>query len=168
MATGRSLRMSFSGILAAVYQNTAPDLDSGEVAESKINYVGLQDVFEDGQAVDQVDLLYSGTRNALSTSPESIDLDNTLRNIWGDALNFYKVKVIVIKNNETAAGKFLTVTFRDEAFYIGPNGRRIIWEPDGIQDNGGSSPGLSGLLSITASSVTNSYDLIIAGTSASG
>lgn len=165
MANGRTLSVSFTGALQANYARTDNDLNTENIKDI-FSYVGLQDVLTNGQEADQADSFYHSVRSYVSGTT-TINLDADLSDVFGNTLNFYRIKAVIVKNKSTVAGRFLTVTLQDEVMYIGPGGFRVIWEPSlpGLQDSGASTTGVTGNLVITGSGAAD-YDLIILGTSA--
>lgn len=164
MAAGRQLSLYNNDIIVVKYHRTDKPISPSSLADD-FQYDGLCKLLSDGKEVGQVDLLYHGRRTFTPPGPDLINLETELTNSWGDLLDFYTVKFLVIKNRETG-DKYLDFSFKSEAGMIGPNGCRKIIEPGllGIQHQGASSPGDLGDLIIDAP-VQIEYDLIIAGTS---
>lgn len=164
MAAGRRLSVYLNNVITVQYERTDKPLAPVGLTDN-FQYDGLCKLLNDGKEVNQIDLLYHNRRTFTPPGPDLIDLDTELTNSWGDILNFYTVKLIVVKNRETG-NKFLALAFKSESLYVGPNGCRLIVEPGlmGIQAQGDSSPGFLGNLIVDAP-VQIEYDLIIAGTS---
>lgn len=162
---GRILRVDFTGALSANYSRTDNALNPTQIQDI-FNYLGLRDGLANGVEKDQADLFYHATRQYLATmGTETIDLDaGDLVNVFGDTLVFENIKCVIIKNNELTAGVNLLGGLHDEVFNIGPNGWRVIWEPNQLPDSAGSA-GVAGILSLTSGNDV-SYDLIVIGTSA--
>lgn len=167
MANGRSLSVSFTGALQASYARVDNDLNTENIKDI-FSYVGLQDTLANGQEADQADSFYHAQRQFAPSGPELISLDGGIVDVFGNTLNLYRLKCLIIKNRETSLDKFLTVQTQDEVYYIGPGGWRVLWEPSliGLQDSGASTAGVLGNLSINSSQVIQ-YDLILIGTTAS-
>lgn len=128
-----------------------------------INYGGISHTFQNGAGNDKLQLLYH-KRRRLINSTEVFNLDGGLTNIWGDALDFDAVKILVIKNLETAINRFLEVRFKNEAYYIGPTGSRLVVEPygGGIEAIVSSASSEEGQL-VISSNADITYDIILAG-----
>lgn len=165
MASGRNLRFGITGNIFGNYTRTDQVLNPSELKDI-LQYTGGQGVMENGVEDSQVDLLYYAQRTYTPSSVESINLETDLLNKWGDTLDFYYAKCIVIKNLTpiTESGHYLTVNYLDETMYIGPRGKRIIWERKGIRSAAGQTPGIAGILTLQSSDLIE-YDLIIAGSS---
>lgn len=166
MATGRRLTTTISGSLSCVYERTDNTIGAVTIKDV-LNYAGLKDRLEDGVENDQADLLYHAVRQYYTAGgTENIDLDAAdLQNIFGDDLRYEQIKCIIMKNREIAGSqKYLQVALQAEDFVLGPQGFRIIWEPDGLYDPGGSL-GVAGILSLLSTDDI-SYDLIVIGNSA--
>lgn len=166
MATDRRLKAGFTGSLSTEYRRT--DILEGDSsrAANDILYTNLRNNFSNGRGGrNKVDLQYI-KRYTLNNSVLSLDLDSGLTNIWGDTLDYADVKLLIIKNLETTFGKNLAARFKDERYYIGPEGSRVIIEPAGqgiqaIVSSSSSEEG--GLIFSTDTSVT--FDVIIIGSS---
>ena len=165
MANNRTLQVALTGILSAQYRNIETDV-SDDDAKDDISYTKIKASLANGSEVSQVDLLYHARRDFDPPGPQTLDLNNALQNKWGDVLDFYTIKVVVIKNLEVlGSDKYLKITIQSEVYYIGPQGVRIMWEPDvlGLLNEGVSSGGDPGNLVIDGDNSID-YDLIIAGT----
>ena len=167
MASGRELRFGITGNIFGNYTRTDQVLNPSELKDI-LQYTGAQGVMENGVEDSQVDLLYYAQRTYTPSSVESINLETDLLNKWGDTLDFYYAKCIIIKNltaiETVPPNGYLTVNYLDETMYIGPRGKRIIWERKGIRSAAGQTPGIAGILTLQSSSLIE-YDLIIAGSS---
>jgi hypothetical protein len=162
--TNRNLRIGITGGLDITYYRTdLPITTKG--ATASFNYTELKKILTHGSGGNKCDLLHFSTRN-LNNEVEVIDLNGGLSNIWGDQLNYNSVKVIVIRNRETDLGKFLQARFKNDLYYIGPGGYRLIVEPQGqgvspIESSESSEEG-----SLIFSTDTDiQFDLIVGGSS---
>lgn len=128
-----------------------------------VNYGGISYTFQNGAGNNKLQLLYR-SRRRLVNSTELFNLDGGLTNIWGHTLNFDAVKVLVIKNLETAINRFLEVQFKNERYYIGPTGSRVIIEPygGGIEAIVSSASSEEGQMAIS-SNADITYDILMAG-----
>ncbi len=165
MATNRLLKVDFTGNLDAKYSRT--DILDGNPAGQRadVTYKTLRRNFNNGRGGSfKVDGMYSQRRHLIN-NVLVIDIDAGLTNSWGDVLAFDSIKFLIIHNLETA-GRYLDVRFKDERYHIGPEGYRVICEPQGrgidpIISSSSSEEG--GLIISTDSDVT--FDLIIIGSS---
>jgi hypothetical protein len=161
----RTLKIGITGTLDCKYART--DVLGGSAGHrGDVLYTALRRNFANGRGGRlKVDLLYSKTYN-LNNSVLSLNLDGGLTNVWGDVLNYDAVKVIMIQNLETSPGRYLSVRFKDERYYIGPEGYRLIIEPDGsgIDAIVSSSSSEEGVMIFSCDTDIN-FDLIIAGAS---
>lgn len=167
MATGRTLQVGLTGNFYANYARTDQDLNPSDLKDL-LKYTSLNFQLNDGVEDSQCDLLYYSRRTYTPSAAENINLDTDLQNKWGDTLNFYYAKIIIIKNltvvTTALPNGFLSVNYLDEQYYIGPRGRRVIIERKGIQNNPVQTPGIGGIFTLQSAD-TIEYDLIIAGSS---
>ena len=167
MATGRSLNIGLAGNFYANYLRTDQDLNPANIKDV-FKYTDFNFALDDGVEDSQCDLLYHSRRIYLPSATENINLDTTLQNIWGDTLNFYYVRFMIIKNltvvTTVPPNGYLNVTYLNEVYYIGPRGRRMILERKGIRDDPAQSAGVGGILTLQSADQIE-YDLIIAGSS---
>ena len=163
MVTGRTLKIAFSGAIDAQYRKTDKAINPDKI-KGDIRYVDAKKLLTNGTGTGNVDLLHY-SRRTLNNSVLTLDLDTDLTNVWGDVLDFNAVKVLLIHNRETLLGRDLDVTFKDEAYSIGPDGTRILIEPQGAgvraAEESSSSVDEGDLVFTTVNSVT--FDLIIGG-----
>lgn len=160
----KTLTTAIDVTLSATYRRVDKLIDPAGIAES-LRYIDLKDSLANGKGTDRAEQMYHSRRN-LNNAVEILDLDNGLQDVFGDTLNFDAVKCLIIKNRTETLGAFLKVVFKNEQYYIGPNGYRIVWEPvaPGIESIASSASFSEG--SITFSSdVSLTYDLIIIGSS---
>lgn len=166
---GRNLNVNFTGALNINYARIDNALNTNNIRDI-FSYTSIQGRLSNGVENNEADLAYHATRQYLTAGgTETIDLDAAdLSNIFGDELRFELVKALIIKNNEAldqwGLGKYLSVALGAEAYLIGPQGYRVIWEPTGLFDSGGST-GVAGILSLSSGDDI-SYDLIVIGSSA--
>jgi hypothetical protein len=166
MATDRRLSVAITGGVDIKYSRT--DILDGDPSGQRSDklYGALRRNFSNGRGGrNYVDLCFT-KRYTLNNSVLTLDLDGVLTNVWGDILNYDSVKLIVIHNLETTFGKYLAVRFKDERYYIGPEGYREICEPagQGVQAIVSSSSSEEGGMVISCdTSIT--FDIIIIGSS---
>jgi hypothetical protein len=162
----RQLKFSVTGAIEAIYRRTDV-LDGNSTAiRGDLIYKELKRTFTNGAGGELNADLFFQNRYNLNNSVLLIDLDGELRNVWNDALDFDSVKYVIIHNRESIAGRYLSVRLKDERYYIGPGGYRVICEPQGkgidaIESSSSSEEGTFAFS--TDTDVT--FDLIIAGSS---
>jgi len=129
-----------------------------------VNYGGVAYTFTHGAGANKLQLLHH-KRYRLINSTQVIDLDGGLVDVWGNALNYDAVKILIIKNLETALNRYLEVAFKNERYYIGPTGSRVVIEPygGGIEAIVSSASSEEGAMTVS-SNADVTYDLIVAGT----
>ena len=163
MAVGRTLITALGLRLSTTYKRTD---DAGNVDGINDNLNrNFDDSLANGRGTGFADLQYY-IRDTVNNTVKAYDLDNILTNKWGDVLDYDAVKAIIIHNRETAIGRFMHVTFKNEVYYIGPNGKRVLWEPvgAGLAAIVSSASQEEGLLTVqTDTNIT--FDLIIIGSS---
>jgi hypothetical protein len=162
--TNRNLRIGVTGGIDVEYYRTDIPITNKGVTNS-FNYTDLKKIFNHGSGGSRCNLLHFSTRQLVNQT-EIIDLNGGLSNYWNDSLNFHAVKLILIRNKETQSGRFLQVRFKNEIYYIGPGGYRLIVEPQGqgvsaIVSSESSEEG--SLILSSDSDIT--FDLIVAGSS---
>ena len=162
--TNRNLRIAITGAVNVNYFRTDRPITNQGVA-TNLNFTDYKQIFTHGSGAGKCNLFHFSTRN-LVNNVEIINLNGGLSNEWQDELNFNAIKVIVIRNKETSLGRFLQVRFKNDIYYIGPGGTRIILEPQGI----GVAPFVSSssseegsLIFSTDTDVT--FDLLLGGSS---
>jgi len=171
MAENRRFSGTFSAILNTQYRNI----------ESLTNPTGLVDNLNldfsrelaDGSGLDRADLQWHDQRQLINAT-EVLALDGALTNKWGDSLDFDAIKGIFIQNreqgSEPAGGddetsyRILEVHFKNESYYIGPNGIRWILEPGpgGILSIASSGSEIEGSITIS-SNADVTYDIVLIG-----
>ncbi len=167
MATGRNLQMGMTGNVYFNYARTDQELNPNELKDI-VKYTGLNFAFDNGVEDSQCDLFYYSRRTYTPGSPENINLDSDLQNKWGDTLNFYYVRFMLIKNLtevETVwPNGYLSVSYLDERYFIGPRSRRLTMERKGVRSDPAQSAGVGGVLTLESAD-TIEYDIFIAGSS---
>lgn len=155
--------VNMNATLTASYRKTDDPINPSNIIDN-LNYTGLKDSLTNGDGIDKACLL-AHFESTLNNATEYWDLDGgNIYDAFGNLLNFDAVKCLIIKNTETDSDLLIEVHFKNEQYYIGPNGYRLIWEPSG--------PGISaivsshsqeeGRISVTSNgSVT--YDIILIG-----
>lgn len=162
--SNRRLRLDFTGLLKTVYKRTdlpIPDQRSKE----DIQYSDFRTTLVHGSGRGKANLQFQ-RRETLNNAALIYNLNGGLRNSWGDELNFNAVKYLLVHNRESVVGKILQLRFKNEVYYIGPNGTRIIIEPfmEGIQSILSSDSSEEGpMIFSTDTEVT--FDIIIIGSS---
>jgi len=163
MAENRRLSAQITVIINTQYRNI----------ESLTNPTGLLDNLNldfsrdlaDGSGIDKVDLQWHDQRTLVNAT-EVLSLDGGLTNKWGDTLDFDAIKFIGIQNRETDVSPLalLEVQFKNERYYIGPNGIRWIIEPGpgGILSIASSASELEGSITII-SNASITYDIVLLG-----
>lgn len=150
----------------AVYYRTDDPTNSLNMTDS-FDYNDLKDALTNGHTTDKANLL-AHTRSTLNNATEYWDLDGVnIYDAFQNVLNFDSVKCLIIKNRETTPNLFLEVHFKNEQYYIGPNGYRFVWEPAGagIESIVSSNSQEEGRISVTANGLIT-YDLILVGATA--
>ena len=158
----KTLTVSYDVTLSAIYKRTDKSINPADLRDY-LRYIDLKDSLANGNGNGRANLLYH-QRSVLNNSTEYYNLDGVLLDSYGDTLNFDSVKCLIVKNRETAEFNFLEVTFKNEHWYIGPEGSRVAWEPFGT----GIAPIVSSASfeegRIAVSSNDNiTYDIIIIG-----
>ncbi len=119
----------------------------------------------DGSGFERADLQFHDRRQLINAT-EVLALDGALTNKWGDSLDFDAIKILIVHNRETEISplKLLEVHFKDERYYIGPNGTRIIIEPGpgGILPIVSSGSEIEGSITFSTNDDVT-FDLIIIG-----
>jgi hypothetical protein len=148
--------------LATIYKRIDKPVVPQDVADN-IEYVDISKQLVNGRGTDKANLQYHSRRRLVDAS-ETFDLDGVLVNVWQETLDYDAVKIIIIRNRETANDRFLQYGFKNEAGNIGPQGARLILEPGegGVEALTKSGSSEEGLLTITADGDIT-YDLIIIG-----
>jgi len=165
VAVGRTLQSQINIELNSKYRRNDLPLNL-TASRDDLDYKDISQLLKNGRGADLADLQYHSQRNLINTT-ETFNLDGGITNIWGDTLDYDAVKQLIIFNRETAANRYLEVTFKNEHYYIGPEGARIILEPagPGIQAVVSSTSQEEGILTVS-SNADITYDLIIIGASA--
>jgi len=109
--------------------------------------ITLDDALADGTDLDEANKLYGPKRRTLAGgASETLDLSGTgtgagtLQDVFGDYVQFTKVKALVIHNTNLVAGNVLEIggaaanTFMlfdnaTDIYQLGPNGIFFVWEP---------------------------------------
>lgn len=164
MAT-KTLETRIDVTLSADYRRTDNDLNPNNIRDN-FRYIDLKDVLSSGNGTDKANILFH-TRSTLNNTTEFWDLDSILEDVFGDILNYDAVKCIVIKHVTTTNDAYLQVTFKNEIWYIGPNGFRIAWEPfgSGLAPIVSSASQEEGRITVV-SNKDCTYDIIIIGSTA--
>ena len=129
----------------------------------RLDYIDLKDALSNGNGTDRANILFH-TRSTLDNDLEFWDLDGYLEDVFGDLINYDAVKCLIVKNRTLTNNAFLDVRFKNEVWYIGPNGYRIAWEPygKGIMPLISSASQEEGRIFVS-SNMEITYDIIIAG-----
>lgn len=133
--------------------------------------VSLAMTFANGTGVDQIDSFWYD-RRSLAATTETLDLSGGLTDAFGTAFSFAKVKLLIVKNNNTTAGhtlkiggnasnQFLLFTDGSDKYTLGPGGIFMVAEPcaAGLAVTAATGD----ILKMDAGAQTISYDILIAG-----
>jgi len=164
MAVNRTLKAGFTGAISVNYRRTDQPI-SPNIVKGDIRY-SIKKLLTNGVGAGKADLLYQ-ERRIISNGIHIFNLDGGLVNVWGDVLNYDAIKLLCIVNRQSIEErKFLSVQFKNERYYIGPQGERIIVEPIGmgIASVQSSESSEEGQLVITSDNEIE-YDIIIVGAS---
>lgn len=166
MPSGRNLTTVFRVNLETRYINTSDQLNPNNVRDN-LRYFEIAKKLANGIGLNKANLQHY-SRRRLINSTEIINLDTSLTNRWGDALNFDEIKLGVIYNRQEEENRFLEVNIKDEKYYIGPEGYRIFWEPSdiGLVDASSSEKVVGNL--VISSNADIEYDLILIGSGNEG
>jgi hypothetical protein len=134
-------------------------------SKDDLSFNDISHILTNGRGKDKANLQHYSRRRLINAT-EVIDIDGGLTNVWGHTLNYDAVKQLLIYNRETALDRYLEVTFKNERYYIGPQGYRVAGEPyhGGIEAITSSGSAEEGALTI-ASNADISFDLIVIGSS---
>lgn len=127
-------------------------------------YLDLKDSLLNGRTLDKANIL-AHWQSTLNNDTEFWDLDSgNIYDTFGNLLNFDAVKCLIIKNRNLDANYYLEVAFKNEQYYIGPNGYRILWEPSGrgLQAIVSSQSQEEGRIRVTSNALIT-YDIILVG-----
>lgn len=154
--------------LATQYRRTDETLNPNGLKDN-INFRRSYEFVDGTGGRLKAELQHYDTRTLLDTVTETIILDgpNAVTNKWNDSLQYEASKILIIENTETADDKYLKVTFKDEVYFIGPEGIRIICEPhtSGIEEEtpSGSEPDEPVITMEAFGNIT--YNIFVIGTS---
>jgi len=162
--SNRKLRVDLTGLLKTSYKRLdlpIPDQRSKE----DIQYSDFRTTLLHGSGLNKANLQFQ-RRETLNNATLIYNLNGGLKNSWQDELNFNAVKLLLIKNRETTVGRILQVRFKNEIYYIGPNGFRLIGEPymEGIQSILSSDSSEEGSI-IFSTDTDITFDVVIIGSS---
>lgn len=148
--------------LSTTYRKTDQPTNPAGLKDN-INYSDIAIAIANGRGLNKANLQYHSRRRLVNTT-ETLDLDGVLTNKWGEALNYDAVKVLVIRNRETVAGRTLQANFKSEQYNIEARGSRIIVEPGnaGIQAITESGSQEEGLITLIATGDVT-YDIFAIG-----
>lgn len=163
MVAGRELTADLKVNLTTKYKRTdqlnPTDRDG---LQDNLTYKELNLNYVNGNGDGRADLQYHEER-IIDSSTEIIDINNDLKNKWGDINNYGAIRMMIIHNKNVGQG-YIDVNFKDEQYRIGPEGARIIAEPrgGGIDAIVSSTSSEEGSLTVSADDFVT-YDLIIIG-----
>lgn len=159
-----NLTVNLDVTLNAKYKRTDSVLNPNGIVDT-LNYISLKDSLANGNGTDKANLLYHN-RLSIDNDVQFIELDGLLQDSFNSVINFDAIKCIVIKNLQTQSERFLEVGFKNEHYYIGPNGFRLIWEPfaRGIEAIVSSASAEEGQIIVSADTAIV-YDIILIGSS---
>lgn len=129
-----------------------------------------------GTGTDQGDLIWSDTRSVASGTPDDLDIVGGLTGAFGNALSMVKPIFILIRNNSTTTGQYLSVGADGAAAFVsgymgGTTPTRTV-QPGGFDcwyspiDAGAATGGSTDVLQIASASGTISYSIVIIARSA--
>ena len=149
MAINRTLSAILTTRLETNYKNTQVLLNPSRLLDNLT--VDISQSLSNGSGLNKADLQWYDRRQLINAT-EVLALDGTLQNNWGDFLDFDAIKILIIHNREQDISplKLLEVQFKNERYYIGPNGKRTIVEP-----------GPGGILSIVSSASQEEGSIVI-------
>lgn len=160
--TNRKLRVDFTGLFKTTYKRLDLPIPDSRAKED-IQYSDFVTTLTHGAGAGKANLQFQ-RRETLNNNVLIYNLNGGLSNSWGDQLNFNAVKFVIIRNRETDVGRNLEVRFKNEVYYIGPGGTRIIAEPRNegiIAFNSSESSEEGSVIFETDTEVT--FDVIIIG-----
>lgn len=166
MALNRTLRLNFRGNVTIRYKNTGFPLTKS-VLDSIQRAVTLTLTHSAG--ANKADLVYHHQHRLINTF-KIYDLDDySLKDVWGEGLNFDAVKFFLLENIQTnleTIGNSINYTFKKERGVVGPKGFRIAAEPRGagVQVETSSGSAEEGQLVVSTNSDVT-YNLILVGSS---
>jgi len=128
-----------------------------------LDYTDCSFNWTNGSGINRADIQHH-SRRQLINSTELIDLDGGLTNEFGDTLDFDAVKLLIIRNRQTEQNRWLEVRFKDERYYIGAQGFRVVVEPGsvGLAAIVSSASSEEGQMTVS-SNADITYDLILIG-----
>jgi len=166
MSSTEIIGVNYNCVLTAQYKRSDDAVNLNNIIDN-LSYTDLKDTLTNGHTTDKANLL-AHFRSTLINTTEFWDLDaGNIYDAFGNLLNFDAVKCLIIKNRETTNNLFIEVAFKNERYYIGPNGSRAIWEPCGLGIAAivSSASHEEGRIRVTSNgSVT--YDMILVGATA--
>lgn len=150
-------------LLQTAYRKVDQQLNPLNLIDN-LSFDGLKQSYENGRGPRRANLQYYD-RWTLNNSSKVYNLDGGVTNKWNETLNYDSVKTLVVYNRASVGeSKYIQVNFKNEQYIIGPQGSRVIHEPDakGIQPIVSSGSAEEGQLTIQSDSKVT-YDLIILG-----
>ena len=163
MTENRRLSAQITALLTTQYRNVEVLLNPDNLLDNLS--IDFSQELSDGSGLDKADLQWYDRRQLINAT-EVLALDGELINKWGDSLDFDAIKCLIIHNREIDVDplKILEVHFKDEIYYIGPNGTRFTIEPGpgGILSIVSSASEEEGSITIS-SNADITYDIIIIG-----
>ena len=158
-----NLKLTGRLVVQSLYKKIDVDLNPNTLRDD-IDFKDIRFEFNNGRGPQRVNLQFY-ERYTLNNGAKVYNLDGGLVNRWNDTLNYDSVKLIVIRNNSLIdSRKFIQVNFKNEQYYIGPTGSRVILEPaaEGISPLISSGSSEEGSLTVQTDEEV-SYDLLIWG-----
>lgn len=163
MSSTEIIGVSINATVTAQYRRTDDQVNPLSIVDN-LQYVKLKDSLSNGHSLNEANLL-AHFQSTLNNNTEYWDLDSgNIYDAFQNLLNFDAVKCLIIKNLSTDHDLYLEVHFKNERYYIGPNGYRLIWEPagKGIAAIVSSGSHEEGKISVTSNGLIT-YDFIIIG-----
>ena len=132
MSVNKSLEATYSVKLNGIYKREDNTISNSTV-NGGINYSAIAGTLSNGVNADGVaNLLFYKKYTIGVAGVETFDWDgNSLVDIWGDTLDFSKVKKLIVHNVEEVAQtlKVITLAWAGESAVIKGGGSRIFCEP---------------------------------------
>lgn len=145
----------------------------GAVASQLIHQLTFGGEYANGTGASQSDVVFSGSAS-ISTAT-ALDVRGSLNSVLtGDAANFVELTALVLKNNSSTAGQYVTVgagsnpvsslwAASGDAAIVGPGGLLVLTSPI---DGYATSAGTADTITLTPATGTISVDYILVGRSA--
>lgn len=134
------------------------------------------DSMTDGNAIDLAQVMFYDERSVAASGTDSINLESTLTDAFGNTLDFTKIKGVIIENRSVTVGDILEVTSpavngfvgmlktAGDAIEVHPGGLFLWWDPSAAGAAVGT--GADNLLNIVEAGGANTvtYRITLLGT----